>query len=307
MRVIWHLRIPLVMSAVLSAVIPIPARAQQIAFTWDDLPAHSALPAGETRVGIGRKLIAAMSEAHMPPAYGFVNGIQTEREPLSTPMLQEWRDAGLPLGNHTWSHMNLNQEPLADWQADVLKNEPILKKYMGDSDWHWLRFPYLAEGDTAEKRAAARKFLAEKGYRIAGVTMSFGDYMYNEPYARCIAKNDSAAITRLETSYLEAADAAIDHSRAMAKTLYGHDIPYVLLMHVGALDARMLPRLLKLYRDRGFSFITLKEAEEYPFYASDIHLDVSPAPDTLEEAMRMRGLPIPSSPLPSIDPDSVCR
>jgi peptidoglycan/xylan/chitin deacetylase (PgdA/CDA1 family) len=179
-----------------------PARAQQIAFTWDDLPAHSALPTGETRVGIGQKLIAAMREAHMPPAYGFVNGVQTEREPLSTPMLQEWRDAGLPLGNHTWSHMNLNQEPLADWQADVLKNEPILKKYMGDGDWHWLRFPYLAEGDTAEKRAATRKFLGERGYRIAAVTMSFGDYMYNEPYARCVAKNDSASITRLETSYL---------------------------------------------------------------------------------------------------------
>ena len=36
------------------------ASGQQIAFTWDDLPAHSTLPAGETRVEIGRKLIAAM-------------------------------------------------------------------------------------------------------------------------------------------------------------------------------------------------------------------------------------------------------
>jgi len=306
-RIIWHLSIPLVFCTALSAVMLIPASAEQIAFTWDDLPAHSTLPAGETRVDIGQKLIAAMREAHMPPAYGFVNGVQTEREPLSTPMLQAWRDAGLPLGNHTWSHMNLNQVPLADWQADVLKNEPILKKYMGNGDWHWLRFPYLAEGDTAEKRAATRKFLAEKGYRIAAVTMSFGDYMYNEPYARCVAKNDSASITRLETSYLEAADAAIDRSRAMAKALYGHDIPYVLLMHVGALDAQMLPRLLKLYRDRGFSFITLEEAEKTAFYASDIHLDLSPAPDTLEEAMHMRGLTIPNGPAPSMDVNSVCR
>jgi peptidoglycan/xylan/chitin deacetylase (PgdA/CDA1 family) len=306
-RIIRHLRIPLVFCTALSAVMPVAARAQQIAFTWDDLPAHSTLPAGQTRVGIGQKLIAAMSEAHMPPAYGFVNGIQTEREPLSAPMLQAWRDAGLPLGNHTWSHMNLNQVPLADWEADVLKNEPILKKYMGDGDWHWLRFPYLSEGETAEKRAATRKFLAEKGYKIAGVTMSFGDYMYNEPYARCVAKNDSAAITRLETSYLEAADAAIDHSRAMAKALYGHDIPYVLLMHVGALDAQMLPRLLKLYRDRGISFVTLEKAEKDPFYASDIDLAVWPAPDTLDEAMHMRGLAIPPSPAPSMDVNSVCR
>src|SRR5579862_7725743 len=130
--------------------------AQQIAFTWDDLPAHSALPAGETRVEIGRKIIAAMKEAHMPPAYGLVNGVRTEEEPLSTPMLKEWRDAGLPLGNHAWSHMNLNQHSLADWKADVLRNEPRLRSYMGNEDWHWLRFPYLAEGDTPEKRQEAR-------------------------------------------------------------------------------------------------------------------------------------------------------
>jgi len=144
-----------------------------------------------------------------------------------------WRDAGLPLGNHTWSHTNLNQISLADWEFDLLQDEPLLKEYMGNGDWHWIRFPYLSEGETEDKRMAARKFLAQHGYRIAAVTMSFGDYAYNEPYARCTAKNDRVAITQLEKSYLAAATAAIDSSRAMAKTLYGHGIPYVLLMHVG--------------------------------------------------------------------------
>lgn len=44
----------------------------------------------------------------------------------------------------------------------------------------WLRFPFLAEGDTAEKREAARKFLAQHRYEIAGVKMSFADYLFNE-------------------------------------------------------------------------------------------------------------------------------
>jgi peptidoglycan/xylan/chitin deacetylase (PgdA/CDA1 family) len=285
----------------------IPAMSQQIAFTWDDLPAHGALPAGETRVDIARKLIAAMNEAHMPPAYGFVNGVQTEREPLSTPVLKMWRDAGLPLGNHTWSHPNLNQISLEDWQLDLLKNEPLLKKYMGDGDWHWLRFPYLGEGETAEKRAAERKFLVQHGYRVATVTMNFADYAYNEPYARCVQKNDSAAISRLETSYLDAAGAASDYSRGLATTLYGHDIPYVLLMHVGAFDARMLPRLLKLYRDKGFSFITLQQAENDPFYKNDLDLSLPPAPDTLEEAMWTRGVLVPKGPTPDLDLAALCQ
>lgn len=279
----------------------------EIAFTWDDLPAHSALPPGETREDIAKRIISAMQEAGMPPAFGFVNGIQTENEPLSAAVLRDWRSAGLPLGNHTWSHMNLGQSPLANWEADVLKDEALLASYMGRADWRWLRFPYLAEGDTADKRQGARKFLAEHGYKIAGVSMSFGDWMFNEPYARCVANHDAAAIGQLEESYLAAAAQTIDYTRAMSKALFSRDIPYVLLMHIGALDARLLPRLLNLYRERGFRFIRLEVAEQDAFYRNDLDLSLPGVPDTLEEAMRERSLPIPQPPRLKIDPNAMCR
>ena len=135
--------------------------AQQIAFTWDDVPAHSALPAGQTRVGIARAIISAMKDAHMPPVFGFVNGVLTEREPLSVPVLSDWRHAGLPLGNHTWSHMNLNTSSLGGWEADVLRNEAILQCYMDTQDWHWLHFRvaairprYPGAGNAATQSAA---------------------------------------------------------------------------------------------------------------------------------------------------------
>ena len=307
MKAEWSRWLPHLLACLLMAAGLAPARAQQIAFTWDDLPAHSALPQGETRVEIGRKIVAAMKEAHLPPAYGFVNGVATEKEPLSAAMLKEWHDAGLLLGNHTWSHMNLNEYTLAEWEADVLKNEPILKKYAENDDWHWLRYPYLAEGDTEEKRDGARVFLRAHGYRIAGVTMSFGDYMFNEPYARCVAKKDTAAIAQLEESYLAVADATINYTRSMSKALYGHDIPYVLLMHVGAFDARMLPRLLKLYRDRGFTFVTLQQAEQDPFYKNDLDLALPSRPDMLEQAMVDRQLSPPPHPKSSIDLNAICR
>lgn len=283
------------------------ARAQQIAFTWDDLPAHSSLPKDETRVEIGQKIIKAMKDVHMPPVYGFVNGIAIEREPASGPMLKEWRDAGLFLGNHTWSPMNLNTQPLADWEADLLKNEPVLKKYSAGTDWHWLRYPFLAEGGTPEKRDAARKFLAEHGYRIADVTMSFGDYMWNEPYARCEDKGGTAAIAELEKSYLQAATDDIEFRRAMAKELFGHDIPYVLLMHVGAMDARMLPRLIDLYKSKGFTFITLQQAESDPFYKPEMDLSLPATPDSLEGLMYERKMPLPKHEMPKVDFEGMCR
>ena len=274
--------------------IPAAAGAREIALTFDDLPAHSTLPPGVTRLDVARGIISALKAVGAPKVYGFVNGIQLEREPDSAAVLPAWRKAGFPLANHTWSHLNLNTEPLEAWEADVVKDEPLLETQMGRGDWRWLRFPFLAEGDGPGTRAASRAFLASRGYRIAQVTMSFGDYAFNEPYARCMARGDQAAVDRLERGYLQAAEDEIVRARSMSRTLYDRDIPYVLLMHLGAFDARMLPRLLSLYQARGFSFVTLPHAERDPFYGPDLELTGPLAPDTLEAMMAARGLHPPA-------------
>ena len=279
----------------------------QIAITFDDLPAHGPLPPGETRMEIISKIIAALRAARVPPTYGFVNGQLLERQPADAAVLKAWRAAGNPLGNHTWSHMNLDEHSLEEFEGDITANEGTLTDWTAGEDWQWLRFPFLAEGDTPEKRAGIRSFLLEHDYKIAGVTMSFGDYLWNEPYARCEAKGDTKAITLLKKSYLAAADEDTDYRRAISHALFGRDIPYVLLMHVGAFDARMLPRLLDLYRSKGFQFVSLNQAESDDFYNEDTNLRLAPGPDTLEEVMAERHLPSPPHDAPPVQLDALCR
>ena len=280
----------------------------KMALTFDDLPAHAPLPSGVTRIEVAGRLLAAFHDAGTGPVWGFVNGVQEEREPDSVGVLSLWRAAGHPLGNHTWSHMNLNDNPVEAWEADLTRNEPLLEKQMAGKDWRWLRYPFLAEGEhTPGKHAQVRKLLKAKGYRIASVTMSFGDYAWNEPYARCVAKGDTAAVAAMEASYLKAAKDALDFSRAMSAKLYGRDIPYVLLMHAGAFDARMMPRLLAMYRDNGVTFVSLEAAERDPFYAADLKTEATDVPTTLENAMKAKGLPIPPIDLPFAELDKLCR
>jgi lysophospholipase L1-like esterase len=283
------------------------ASAPRMAITFDDLPAHGPLPPGETRLEVASKIIAALRDAHVPPVYGFVNGVRIEEQPADAGVLQAWRAAGYPLGNHTWSHLNLNEHSLEVYEADFNRNEPVLSEWMKGADWRWFRFPFLTEGDTSEKRNGIRSFLLQQGYKIAAVTMSFSDYLWNEPYARCKAKGDGAAIASLESSYLQAADESIGYYRGLSHALYGRDIPYVLLMHVGALDAEMLPQLLSLYRSGGFQFVTLPEAEGDPFYSIDTDLSLPPGPDTLEGVMAERQLPFPPHPAPAVQFDILCR
>ena len=283
--------------------------APQMAITFDDLPAHGPLPPSESRIEIATKIIAALHEARVAPVYGFVNGADLEQHPGDEDVLKAWREAGNPVGDHSWSHMNLNQHSLEEFEADVNRNQPLLMQLMKDKndDWHWFRFPFLAEGDTPEKRAGIRKFLAQQGYRIAAVTMSFGDYQWNEPYARCKAKGDEKAIALLQSSFLFAAEDSISYYRDMSHALYGRDIPYVLLMHIGALDAEMMPRLLRLYQSKGFEFVTLEKAESDEFYRQDTDLSLPPASDTLEGLMADRHLALPARALPVVQFDTICR
>jgi lysophospholipase L1-like esterase len=279
----------------------------KIAITFDDLPAHGPLAPGETRMEVISKIIAALRDANLPPTYGFVNGSQAQEQPATAGVLEAWHSAGNALGNHSWSHMNLNQRSLEDFRQDVARDEALLARVMQHEDWHWFRYPFLAEGDTPEKRAGFRNFLRERRYKIAAVTMSFGDYLWNEPYARCKTKADAAGMAALEDSYLAAADESIEYYRGISHVLYQRDIPYVLLMHVGALDAEMLRRLLELYRRKGFRFVSLPEAERDEFYRGASDLNLAPGPETLEEAMTARGLSRPPPTNFAARLDSLCR
>jgi peptidoglycan/xylan/chitin deacetylase (PgdA/CDA1 family) len=243
----------------------------EVAITVDDLPVHGDLPAGMTRAEIAKKFVETFKAKGVPGVYGFVNAknIGANGDTEKDSVLKIWVDAGFPLGNHTFSHIDLNTASVQAFEDEIVANESVLQGLMGGRDWHWLRYPYLHEGDTLEKRHAVRKYLADHGYKIAQVTLDFGDYAWNNPYARCVAKQDTQAIEWLKSSYLETAKNDIALDRKLSVMLFGRDIKYVLLMHIGALDSILLPDLLDLFKKEGFDFVTLEEAEKDPAYQSD--------------------------------------
>jgi hypothetical protein len=69
----------------------------------------------------------------------------------------------------------------------------------------------------------------------------------------------------------------------------------------------MLPRLLKLYESRGFTFVTLAEAESDEFYRQDIDLGLPRGFDTLEGAMGERHLSVPHRVAPAAQLEGLCR
>jgi hypothetical protein len=89
--------------------------------------------------------------------------------------------------------------------------------------------------------------------------------------------------------------------------LYHRDVPYVLLMHVGAFDAYMLPELIGLFRSRGFAFVTLEQAMADPIYSFDPNV-TSPGGNTFNEMVaQSRNVNTPDMTDRTKELDAMCR
>jgi peptidoglycan/xylan/chitin deacetylase (PgdA/CDA1 family) len=293
----------------------------RIAITFDDLPVHGPLPPGETRLQIAQAILSTLQANQMPPVYGFVNARRlTPADPAHistnahdiTPanpdyaFLEAWRAAGEPLGNHTANHVSLDDLSATVFEQNILDDESTLNTLMHDEDWHWFRFPYLQEGDTLAKRRDVQNWLKAHHYRVAEVTMDFEDYLWNAPYARCVANHDEKSIQSLRSSFLATAGLYMDVYRLRSYQVYGREIPYVLLLHVGAFEAVMLPDLLKLYRRAGLQFVSLPEAESDSAYAQDPAIGV-PGGGTLIDIMASKQkIPPPFRSTPYKELENTC-
>lgn len=279
-----------------------------IAITVDDLTAHGPLPQGMSWTGIAQATLASLKRHGVPEAYGFVNAALIARHPGSEQVLARWREAGYPLGNHTYSHMNINAAPsLQAWLDDVKAGEPAVAARMHDGDWRYLRFPYLAAGDDRARREGALAWLGAQGYRIAEVTLSFNDWAYSEAYGRCLARGDQAAIAAMQARYLKEVDQEIARVKALSQRVYGRMIPQVLLTHMGAFGALTLSAVLDRLDAAGARWVGLAQAQSDPAYREAAG---APGQGTLiERHASAAGIPLSSLPEPVslAGIDALCR
>jgi len=282
--------------------------AQKLAITFDDLPLNGLLPPGVTRAETTKNVLEILKKRHVPPVYGFINAKKLEANADGAEALKLWA-AAEPVGNHTYSHMDLEQNTAEAFEREIEENEPVLELLKEEAnDWHWFRYPYLHEGDTVEKRRAVRAFLKAHGYRIAQVTLDWEDYLWNTAYARCVAKNDAKSMEWLRSSYLSTASEFLDLGREQAKLVYGREISYVLLMHLGAYSSTILPDALELLKKKGFKLVTLEEAQSDAAYESDPDVGLHDAGTLLDQMMQVKGIKDPEhAEKPYKEIESVCQ
>src|ERR1017187_9300482 len=100
--------------------------AQKLAITMDDLPQNGDLPRGVTRAETTKNVLAILKKRHVPPVYGFVNAKKLEGSADGAEALKLWA-AAEPVGNHTYAHMDLEQNTAEAFEREIDENEPALE------------------------------------------------------------------------------------------------------------------------------------------------------------------------------------
>lgn len=234
------------------------AGSHEVAITFDDLP-RGGDDGDRTYAAIHdmtARLLTPFRDQHIPVA-GFVNAGRSGLAPAELGrILDQWLDAGADLGNHTYSHPNLNTTSIADYEADIVKGEPAVREALEarGKKLEYFRYPFLMTGPTLEKKRAIADFLVGRGYRNAVVTFDDSDYLF----ARALSHPEVAERARRE--YLPYLESVVAFFEARSVEVAGRDFPQILLLHASELNAQMIPDVLAMFRRRGYAFVSLDHA-----------------------------------------------
>jgi peptidoglycan/xylan/chitin deacetylase (PgdA/CDA1 family) len=242
-----------------------------VAITIDDLPVVTRRYTSAVKLDITQRLVQSLVENKVP-AIGFVNEVKLFKSGIlnqtEVDLLKIWLEAGLELGNHTYSHPSLHKVSLTEYQQEILEGEIITKKISepyGQAP-RYFRHPFLHTGRSVATRDSLNQFLEEHGYQVAPVSVDNSDYWFAAAYERAIINEDADMQQRIREAYLAYMKDYFAYYEQQSQALLGREIAQILLLHANALNADTFDALAEMMRQRGYTFVPLGKALEDAAY-----------------------------------------
>jgi peptidoglycan/xylan/chitin deacetylase (PgdA/CDA1 family) len=235
---------------------------KKIAITFDDLPSpHLEL---NDCIYTTDNLLKILKDNNIKLT-GFVNAGKTEIDTNSiyrVAQLQKWLGDGHDLGNHTYAHSDIGRAGLLAYENDIIKGEPLVISLMEGvgKKMKYYRHPFLYTGKTVEQKDSLDKFLKERGYIVAPVTLDNSDWLFAACYFNAVKQNNKQLADSIAASYIEYMGMMTDFFENLSQEFLGRQINQILLVHANMLNADHFDKVITMFRNRGYEFISLDEA-----------------------------------------------
>lgn len=249
--------------------------AAEISFTMDDPQINaSALFSPWKR---NEEILAAFDQFKVKGAL-FVCGMRIDNV-LGKALLKRWDTQGHLIANHSYSHLSFNSKQISfeTFRDDFLKVEPLLQKLRNFT--RLFRFPYLKEGETENKRDEMRLELKKRKYQQGYVSIDASDWYIDSRLKARLAKDPHADVRPYRDFYLKHIWDRATYYDDLAKKVFGKTIKHTLLVHHNDLNALFLVDLMQMFKDKGWSLISAKDAYTDPVF--DLEPDIVPAGESI--------------------------
>jgi len=228
--------------------------AKEIAITFDDSPrAAQGYFDGPTRAS---KLIKALKQHDVEQVAFFSVSKKLDEE--GKERLTTYSEAGHIIANHTHSHPDINKLSFQEYKNDFIMADSLLNHY--ENFRKWLRYPYLREGDTVEKRDGMRALLKEKGYINAYITLNNYDWYIETLFQKAVKDKVEIDYDALRQFYVSVMMESIQYYEQMAVKHLGRSPKQVLLLHEMDISALFIGDLVDELRKQDWSIITPEQA-----------------------------------------------
>jgi peptidoglycan-N-acetylglucosamine deacetylase len=229
--------------------------AQALSFTFDDGLDPRRQPLAREW---NERILAALATAKVKAALFPVG--KTVDSPEGMSLVESWGRQGHLVGNHTYTHRNLNSDAvtLEEFTADVLKADALYRSLPG---WQpRLRFPYLKEGDTPAKRDGMRQWMSQHDYLPAPVSIDASDWYYSQRFVAWRTAHPASDVAPFREAYLAHLLDRANFYDQLARKALGRSPPHVILLHTNAINAAFLPDVLGMFRAKGWTIVSVHEA-----------------------------------------------
>jgi peptidoglycan/xylan/chitin deacetylase (PgdA/CDA1 family)/ketosteroid isomerase-like protein len=237
------------------------AMRRPVLITVDDLPV--AAPGwhrdAEERARITRDLLAVLAR-HRIQAVGLVTWSNVQA-PGDVRLLEQWLDAGHELGNHSDRHLDYTATDTTAYIADVERGRSRLAALLAGRGRvvRFFRFPYLREGDTAEKLGAMRRYLERTNQRDLPVTIDNEDWSFEPDWVAARERGDRSALDSIAAEYHAQLRLEVRDHEAHGDDLFGRPTPQVLLLHANEIGTAQWDALFTWLERTGHRFASADE------------------------------------------------
>jgi peptidoglycan/xylan/chitin deacetylase (PgdA/CDA1 family) len=212
------------------------------------------------------KLIKALKENNMPPTVDFIVG-----HTLDEDLQEEWLRNGNLIGNMTFSRWKPKKGTAQEFIDNIARNEqalaPLWEKF--PQKRKYFRYPGLRLEKDEQKVGQIRAYLKQKGLAEVPATIDAKDGLFSQTYCAAIARGDRDCANFIKATFKSLLLDKSVKARAAANNIAGHEIKHVLMLRANQITCDMLSEILSWYKALGAQFITLDEALDDPFYASE--------------------------------------